>query len=113
MSKTLFEKIIDREMEANILYEDELCIAIEDINPQAPTHILLITKKVIPTLLDAVPEDEKILGHLMIKATEIAKKHGLNDDCRFVINNGEKAGQSVFHLHLHILGGRQFNWPAG
>lgn len=113
MAKTLFEKIIDREMEANIIYEDELCLAIEDINPQAPVHLLLIPKKVLPTLLDASSDDEALLGHLMLKATELAKNQGLSDDCRFVINNGEKASQSVFHLHIHILGGRNFTWPPG
>ena len=110
---TLFQKIIDKELNADIVYEDEQCLAFRDINPQAPIHILIIPKKPIEKLLDATSSDATILGHLMVKAAEIAKQEGLKDDCRFVINNGAKAGQSVYHLHIHILGGRSFSWPPG
>lgn len=110
---TLFQKIIDKELDANIIYEDDLCLAFRDINPQAPVHLLIIPKKPIEKLLDVTQDDVSILGHLMLKAAEVAKQEGLGDDCRFVINNGAKAGQSVFHLHVHILGGRGFSWPPG
>ena len=112
--ETIFSKIIKKEIKADILYEDDKCLAIKDINPQAPTHILLIPKKPIAKLADAKEEDGEILGHLLIKASHIAKENGLNEGgYRIVINNGEGAGQTVFHLHVHILGGRNFNWPPG
>ena len=113
MSLTLFEKIINKEIPAEIIYEDDISIVIEDINPQAPTHLLIIPKKVIPKLSDASTEDQGILGHLMLVATKIAKQLDLDDTFRMVINNGAKAGQSVFHLHLHLLSGRALNWPPG
>tara|TARA_B100000927_G_scaffold197510_1_gene159660 strand:- start:65 stop:406 length:342 start_codon:yes stop_codon:yes gene_type:complete len=113
MSKTLFEKIIDREISADIIFEDELCIVIKDISPQAPTHILIIPKKVIPKLSDSTEDDKQILGHLMLVAGKIADQLGLDETFRLVINNGAKAGQSVFHLHLHLLSGRPLNWPPG
>jgi histidine triad (HIT) family protein len=113
MSLTLFEKIINKEIPADILYEDDISIVIKDISPQAPTHLLIIPKKVIPKLSDATAEDQNILGHLMLIAGKIADDLGLDETFRLVINNGAKAGQSVFHLHLHLLSGRPLNWPPG
>ena len=110
---TIFKKIIDREIPAQIVYEDELCIAFRDVNPQAPTHVLLIPKKEIPRLVDAKPEDQALLGHLLLAASKIARDLGVGDAYRLVINNGEDVGQSVFHIHFHILAGRAFNWPPG
>ena len=113
MTKTLFEKIIDREIPDDIIFEDELSIVIKDISPQAPTHLLIIPKKVIPKLSDSTAEDQSILGHLMLVAGQIADQLGLDETFRLVVNNGAKAGQSVFHLHLHLLSGRPLNWPPG
>lgn len=113
MSQTLFEKIINKEIPADILYEDDISIVIQDISPQAPTHLLIIPKKVIPKLSDATQEDQEILGHLMLVAGKIAEDLGLDETFRLVVNNGAKAGQSVFHLHLHLLSGRSLNWPPG
>lgn len=113
MAKTLFEKIIDREIPGNIVYEDEVCVAFQDINPGAPMHVLLVPRKPVPRLSDAVAADQAMLGHLMLVAPRIAQQQGHGDDFRVVINNGAGAGQSVFHIHLHILGGRPFRWPPG
>jgi len=113
MAETLFEKIINRDISADIIYEDDLSIVIKDIQPQAPTHLLIIPKKVISKLSDASNNDELILGHLMLVAGKVANQLDLNDTFRIVINNGAKAGQSVFHLHLHLLSGRSLNWPPG
>ena len=114
MSKTLFEKILTREIPATIIYEDDLVFAIHDIDPQAPKHVLLVPKKPIPRLAEARPEDQTLLGHLLLKAAEIAAKLGLNETgYRVVINNGEDGGESVPHLHVHILGGRHMAWPPG
>jgi histidine triad (HIT) family protein len=114
MSKTLFEKIIAREIPAAIVYEDDLVLAIRDINPQAPTHVLIFPKKVIPQIAKAGPEDHKVLGHLLLKAAEVANKLGLKKGgYRLVINNGPDAGEAVPHLHVHILGGRKMSWPPG
>ena len=113
MQITLFEKIINKEIPADILYEDDLSIVIKDINPQAPTHLLIIPKKVIPKLSDAIEEDKQLLGHLMLVAGKMAEKLDLDDTFRLVVNNGAKAGQSVFHLHQHLLSGRSLNWPPG
>jgi histidine triad (HIT) family protein len=110
---TLFSKIISRELPAQIVYEDDQCLAFRDINPQAPTHVLLIPKKEIPRLVDAKPEDQALLGHLLLAANTIAQQLGIGDAFRLVINNGESVGQSVFHIHFHILGGRAFKWPPG
>lgn len=110
---TIFKKIIDREIPAQIVYEDDLCLAFRDINPQAPTHVLLVPKKEIARLADAKPEDQALLGHLLLAATKVAQQLGIGDAFRLVVNNGESAGQSVFHIHLHILGGRPFKWPPG
>jgi histidine triad (HIT) family protein len=113
MADLLFSKIIAREIPADIVYEDDLCLAFKDINPQAPMHILLIPKKLIPTLDQAHTHDSALLGHLLVTAPHIAAMQGYGEHFRVVINNGEGAGQAVFHLHLHILGGRSFNWPPG
>ncbi len=113
MSLTLFEKIINKEIPADIIYEDDISIVIKDISPQAPTHLLIIPKKVIPKLSDATAEDQKVLGHLMLIAGKIADELGLDETFRLVVNNGAKAGQSVFHLHIHLLSGRPLNWPPG
>ena len=110
---TLFEKIIAREIPAQIVYEDDLVLALRDIKPAAPTHILVVPKKVIPRIADASAEDHKVLGHMLLKAAEIAKKENLPEGYRLVINNGPHAGESVPHMHLHILGGRQMSWPPG
>lgn len=113
MTETLFTKIIDREIPADIVYEDDQCLAFRDINPKAPMHILVIPKKVIPRLVDAEGGDETLLGHLMTTAAKIASDEGYGEAFRAVINNGEAVGQTVFHLHIHILGGRDFMWPPG
>lgn len=114
MSKTIFEKIIDREIPADILYEDEKVIAFKDVNPQAPNHVLIIPKKAIPRVAEAAPEDAALLGHLMVKAAAVAKSLGLDQSgFRLVINNGRDGGESVPHLHCHILGGRPLSWPPG
>lgn len=110
---TLFEKIINREIPADIVYEDELSFAFKDINPQAPTHILIIPKKPIEKLSDAEIEDQALLGHLMLVAGKIAEQLNLENTFRIVINNGAGAGQSVFHLHLHLMSGRPLSWPPG
>ena len=111
---TLFEKIIAREIPADIVYEDDFVLAFNDINPKAPTHVLVIPKKPIPRIAEAEPEDHQVLGHLLLKAREIAADLGLHENgFRLVINNGKDAGESVPHLHLHILGGRSMAWPPG
>ena len=111
---TLFKKIIDKEIPAQIVYEDEFCLAFKDLHPQAPTHVLLIPKEEISALSQASEKDAPLLGHLMLKAREIASKLGLAEKgYRLVINNGEEGGQTVFHLHIHILGGRPMQWPPG
>ncbi|MCL2924018.1 MAG: histidine triad nucleotide-binding protein [Trichodesmium sp. MAG_R04] len=110
---TIFSKIIRREIPADIVYEDETTLAFKDINPQAPIHILVIPKKPIPKLADAVPEDQILMGNLLFTAKRVAEEQGIQDGYRVVINNGLDAGQTVFHLHLHILGGRTMKWPPG
>lgn len=110
---TLFEKIIAREIPADIVFEDDQCLAFRDINPQAPVHILVIPKKPIPMVVEAGTDDEPLLGHLLTTASKIASDEGYGDAFRLAINNGAKAGQTVFHLHVHILAGRQFAWPPG
>lgn len=110
---TIFKKIIDKEIPAKILYEDDLCLAFHDVNPQAPVHILVIPKTTdVDRLSSATQKHQNLLGHLLLTASDIAKKEKLSD-YRIVLNNGEGAGQTVFHLHLHILGGRPMTWPPG
>lgn len=113
MAKTIFARIVDREVDADIVYEDDLCLAFRDVNPQAPMHILLIPKQPIAKLGDSEVEDQQLLGHLLVQAGEIAREQGCGDAFRVVVNHGAGAGQTVFHLHLHILGGRAFTWPPG
>jgi len=111
---TLFEKIVAREIPAEILYEDDLVLAFRDIKPQAPRHALIIPKKPIPRLDEARAEDHAVLGHLLLKAAEVARRLGIDrTGYRIVINNGLEGGESVPHLHLHILGGRPMGWPPG
>ena len=109
---TVFTKIINKEIPADIVYEDELCLAFKDINPQAPVHILLIPKKEITSSEQIEKEDQSLMGHLMVKVPEIAKLLNLSS-YRLVVNTGEDAGQTVFHIHIHILGGRKLQWPPG
>jgi histidine triad (HIT) family protein len=113
MTKTIFKRIIDKEIPARILYEDDLCLAFPDIDPKAPTHVLLIPKKEVASLAAAGPDDERLLGHLLLAAHKLAQQFKLDDGYRIVINCGPDAGQSVDHLHLHLLGGRQLTWPPG
>ncbi|MFQ4141173.1 histidine triad nucleotide-binding protein [Chlorogloeopsis sp. ULAP02] len=112
-TETIFSKIIRREIPANIIYEDDLALAFTDINPQAPVHILVIPKKPIPKLADADAEDAALLGHLLLTAKRVAEQAGLSEGYRVVINTGADGGQTVYHLHLHILGGRHMAWPPG
>ena len=113
MSDTLFTKIINREIPADIVYEDEQCLAFRDISPQAPIHILMIPKTPITRIAHATDQDQQLLGHLMLKSCAVARSQGYGDNFRLVINNGEEAGQTVFHLHIHIMAGRGFGWPPG
>lgn len=113
MSETIFSKIIKREIDADIVYEDDLCLAFRDIDPQAPLHVLVIPKKPIDMLVNAEDEDQALLGHLLLKARQIARDEGHGDAFRIVVTNGAEAGQTVFHLHVHVLGGRPFGWPPG
>lgn len=112
-SDTIFGKIIRREIPATIVYEDDLCLAFRDVAPQAPVHILVIPKKPLPKLMDAGPEDQALLGHLLLIAKQVAAQEGLEQGYRLVINTGDDGGQTVFHLHVHILGGRALAWPPG
>ncbi|MGH7969734.1 MAG: histidine triad nucleotide-binding protein [Limisphaerales bacterium] len=114
MSKTLFEKIIDREIPAAIVYEDDQVLAFRDIKPHAPVHVLIIPKKPIPRIAEAKSEDQSILGHLLLKAAVVADQLGLTQSgFRLVFNNGPDAGEAVPHLHCHIIGGRKLGWPPG
>jgi histidine triad (HIT) family protein len=110
---TLFEKIIAREIPAKIEHEDEHCIVIHDIDPQAPVHVLVIPKKPIPRVGEAALENQPVLGHLLLTAGSVAQKLELEKGFRIVINNGKEGGEAVPHLHVHLLGGRQMNWPPG
>ena len=111
--KTLFERIIDREISANILFEDDHCIVFRDINPQAPTHVLVVPRKPIPSLNEVAADEAELIGHLVQVARQIATDEGLSDGYRVVINCGSDGGQSVDHLHVHLLGGRKMKWPPG
>jgi histidine triad (HIT) family protein len=113
MSKTIFTKIICKEIPADIVYEDNISLAFKDINPQAPVHILVIPKKPIYNLDEGTEEDKTLLGHLLLIVPKIAREMGLDNGYRVVINNGNDGGQTVNHLHLHILGKRQMTWPPG
>jgi histidine triad (HIT) family protein len=111
---TIFSKILKKEIPAKIVHEDEHCIAFRDISPKAPTHVLVIPRKEIARISDATAADKQLLGHLLLTASEVAKKEGLvKGGFRLVINDGAGAGQSVFHLHIHVMGGREFSWPPG
>jgi histidine triad (HIT) family protein len=112
MSETIFSKIIKREIPATIIYEDDLSLAFRDVNPQAPVHFLVIPKKPIAKLSDATADDQSLLGHLLLVASKVAAQEGLTG-FRLVTNNGAEAGQTVFHLHIHVLGGRALDWPPG
>ncbi len=111
--KTLFQKIIDREIPANIEHEDDQCIVIHDIQPQAPVHVLVIPKQPIPRVGEAGDEDQALLGHLLLIARDVARKLELDQGFRIVINNGPHGCESVPHLHVHLLGQRQLTWPPG
>ncbi|MDQ8193227.1 histidine triad nucleotide-binding protein [Coraliomargarita sp. SDUM461004] len=111
--KTLFERIIDREIPAKIEYEDDLCLAIHDIEPQAPTHILVVPKQVIPRIAEANSDQQALLGHLLLTASSVAEQLQLVGGYRIVINNGKNGGETVPHLHVHLLGGRPMAWPPG
>lgn len=112
-SDTLFTKIINREIPADIVYEDNLCIAFRDIKPQAPVHVLVVPKKPLPKLGDAESQDHALMGHLLLTVKRVAEQLGLENGYRVVINNGNDGGQTVYHLHIHVLGGRRMNWPPG
>jgi len=113
MSDSLFTKIRKGEIPGKIIFQDELCFAIEDINPQAPIHILIIPIKEIEKVSDSTVNDIELLGHLLHVSKQISQDYQLDNNYRLIINNGAKAGQSVFHLHVHLLGGRDLNWPPG
>ncbi len=113
MTDTLFTKIINRQIPADIVYEDDLCLAFRDIDPQAPVPVLLVPKKPLDTLTSAQDEDQMLLGHLLLVSGKIARDLKIEGAFRLVINNGREGGQAVFHLHLHILAGRRFRWPPG
>ena len=111
---TIFTQIINKEIPADIVYEDDICLAFKDISPQAPVHLLIIPKKEIVSLATLTDEDKEIMGHIMVKTAEIARIAGLEEDgYRVVTNIGENGGQSVFHIHFHLLGGRRLTWPPG
>jgi histidine triad (HIT) family protein len=110
---TIFSKIIRREIPANIVYEDDLALAFTDVNPQAPVHILVIPKKPIVNIATAETEDQALLGHLLLTVQKVAAKAGLENGYRVVMNTGNDGGQTVYHLHIHILGGRPLSWPPG
>jgi histidine triad (HIT) family protein len=114
MEKTLFQKICDREIPATIIHEDDLCVGFKDIAPQAPVHLLVVPRKPITRVALATAEDQALLGHLLLTAAKIAREEGFSDDgFRLVINNGPNGGEAVPHLHVHILAGRQLEWPPG
>ncbi|MBE20376.1 MAG: histidine triad nucleotide-binding protein [Gammaproteobacteria bacterium] len=113
MSDTIFQKIIDKELPADIVYEDDVCLAFHDINPVAPIHVLIIPKKQINKLSDSKIKDKDLLGHLLLIAGDIARKLEVAEAFRLVVNNGAGAQQTVFHLHLHLIAGRDLSWPPG
>ena len=111
--KSIFQRIIDREIPADIVYEDDQCLAFRDINPQAPMHLVVIPKRPIPSAAEVAAEDEQLVGHLFTAMAEIARTEGLSGGYRVVNNCGSDAGQEVMHLHFHLLAGRGFGWPPG
>ena len=113
MKDTLFQKIIDKKLPADIIYEDDQCLVFSDINPVAPIHLLIIPKKRINQLSMVDEEDQSLMGHLLLVANKVAKQLGVEDAFRLVVNNGEGAQQTVFHLHIHLIAGRSFTWPPG
>ncbi len=113
MSKTIFQKIIEGEIPGKFAYQDELCVALHDINPQAPVHVLVVPRKPIPRLDEAHSADQGLLGHLLLVASKVAKDLNLRSGYRVVVNNGRDGGESVPHLHVHVLGGRALGWPPG
>lgn len=113
MSDCIFCKIASSEMESDIVYSDDRAVAFNDINPEAPAHILIIPKKHVASLKEAEAEDESLIGHLLIVARDIAKDKGIESGYRLILNSGRGAGQTVDHLHFHLLGGRTFAWPPG
>jgi len=110
---TIFQKIIDREIPADIIYEDDLCLAFRDVSPQAPTHFLMIPKKGVVNVAALADEDQALVGHLLLKIRDVARQLGLEQGYRVVANCGVEGGQSVDHLHFHVLAGRQLKWPPG
>ena len=113
MGDTLFTKILNKEIPAEIVYEDEFCFAIKDINPQAPVHLLLISRKPLDRLSNATQDDQALLGHMLLAVGKITRELKIDSAFRLTVNNGAQAGQSVFHLHMHILAGRPLRWPPG
>lgn len=113
MSKTLFERICTREIPATIVYEDDVVVAFRDLKPQAPTHVLIVPRQPIPRVGEATSEQQAVLGHLLLKAAEVARQLGLKNGYRLVFNNGPDGGEAVPHLHCHLLGGRALRWPPG
>ncbi len=113
MSDTIFTRIIKKDIPADIIHEDDQCVAFRDANPQAPVHFLVVPRKPIPRLQDLVPEDGELIGHIHQVITRLAASEGIADGYRVVVNSGASAGQSVFHLHYHVLGGRAMEWPPG
>lgn len=112
-AKTIFKRIIDREIPANIVYEDELCLAFHDVHPQAPVHVLVIPKQEIPSAAQLTDENQLLAGHLLLTVSKLAVQLGLEQGYRIIVNCGPWGGQSVDHLHFHLLGGRPLNWPPG
>ncbi|XP_069812729.1 uncharacterized HIT-like protein Synpcc7942_1390 [Dendropsophus ebraccatus] len=112
-SPTIFSRILDRTLPADIIYEDEQCLAFRDVAPQAPVHFLVIPKIQIPRISKVTAADTELLGHLLVTASQLAQKEGLCDGYRMVINDGQQGAQSVYHLHIHVIGGRQMGWPPG
>lgn len=110
---TIFKRIIDKEIPADIVYEDELCMAFHDVSPQSPIHVLVIPKKEIVSLAEAQDCDSELLGHLLTTTRKVAASLGLENGYRTIINTGEEGGQTVHHLHIHIMGGRALSWPPG
>ncbi len=111
--KTLFQKIADKEIPAKLIHEDAVCVAFHDIAPQAPTHVLIVPRKPIPRVAEATVEDQATLGHLLLVASQLSRQLGLAKGFRVVINNGHDGGETVPHLHVHLLGGRALDWPPG